>query len=323
MQLFSVIIPSYNRCNSLIEALDSVKSQTYRPIEIVVVDDGSTDNTARAVKEWSLLNKEQDLFDVRYFYQVNAGASAARNKGISEIRGKYVQFLDSDDLLYPDRFVRTVNKIETRNADFVYTGYECFDSLSGETTAQIYGYPEGNLLELALRGELLAIPLRCVFLSDLINRIGCWDTGMVCGEDREYIERAICLAYKPVAIQEILGRLRRGAADHLSSIRNTFEGQVARVRCETLLVERTINRNDLSSQAKHALISRVARIGCRLNAKGWSEPGNHCLNTALVHREYLSVLDRIRLAVCRSSKIGGWLYIGWVNTKRSISRHRS
>lgn len=89
----SVIITSYNHAQFLPDAIRSVQRQTYQPIEIVVVDDGSTDNTREVVKQFN---------DVKYVFQPNAGLSAARNKGIDESIGKFLVFLDADDWLYDE-----------------------------------------------------------------------------------------------------------------------------------------------------------------------------------------------------------------------------
>src|SRR3990172_13226391 len=86
----SVIIPTYNRAAYLAEALNSVISQTYKDFELIVVDDGSTDNTEEAVRRFTV--------DIKYIYQKNQGVSAARNRGISESGGEFLSFLDSDDL---------------------------------------------------------------------------------------------------------------------------------------------------------------------------------------------------------------------------------
>lgn len=91
--LVSVIIPAYNRAYCLSRAVDSALKQTYSPVEVLVIDDGSTDSTGKLIS---------DLYGndprVRYFFQENLGVSSARNKGLSEARGEYIAFLDSDDL---------------------------------------------------------------------------------------------------------------------------------------------------------------------------------------------------------------------------------
>ncbi|MDD5011868.1 MAG: glycosyltransferase family A protein, partial [Phycisphaerae bacterium] len=94
MPKISVCIPTYNREHLLKETLDSVFAQTYRDFEVVIVDDGSTDGTKQML--------ENGGYDVRYYWQKNAGDAATRNKLIELAEGKYISFLDSDDLLYPD-----------------------------------------------------------------------------------------------------------------------------------------------------------------------------------------------------------------------------
>ncbi|MBI4819775.1 MAG: glycosyltransferase family 2 protein [Deltaproteobacteria bacterium] len=97
----SIVVPAYNRRGLIRQTLDSVRAQRYRPLELVVVDDGSTDGTADFVEEWSWSVAP----DVRTILlrQANQGASAARNAGIEASTGDFLQFLDSDDLLAPDK----------------------------------------------------------------------------------------------------------------------------------------------------------------------------------------------------------------------------
>jgi glycosyltransferase involved in cell wall biosynthesis len=88
--LISVIIPAYNRERYLAETIESVLAQDYRPIEIIVVDDGSTDGTADVARNYSMA--------VQYFYQPNSGCGAALNTGVEKAEGAYLSFLGSDDL---------------------------------------------------------------------------------------------------------------------------------------------------------------------------------------------------------------------------------
>ncbi|MEL6495483.1 MAG: glycosyltransferase family A protein [Cyanobacteria bacterium J06623_7] len=94
MEQVSVVIPAYNGERFLAAALDSIRQQTYRRYEIIVVDDGSTDNTARIAQQHD---------DVRYFYQANQGVAASRNLGLAAALGEYIVFLDQDDLLLPHK----------------------------------------------------------------------------------------------------------------------------------------------------------------------------------------------------------------------------
>lgn len=97
--LFSVIIPVYNRSEILKETIGSVQSQGFKNWEIIIVDDGSTDNTAEVAKE--LIQADQRI---RYVYQDNAERSAARNHGAEVAGGNYLFFLDSDDAFMPNHF---------------------------------------------------------------------------------------------------------------------------------------------------------------------------------------------------------------------------
>jgi glycosyltransferase involved in cell wall biosynthesis len=119
--LVSVIIPTYNRANLLPETLDSVLAQTWPRMELIVVDDGSTDSTPNALAPF--------LDRLRYVYQDNRGRSAARNAGVSLATGKFVVFLDSDDLLLPDGLRLQATYLERHpEVDVVYAnGYTLAD----------------------------------------------------------------------------------------------------------------------------------------------------------------------------------------------------
>jgi len=111
--LVSIIITSYNYGRYLSEAIESVLKQTYQNIEIIVVDDGSTDNTKNIAKR----------YPVRYFYQANQGVATARNNGIKRSDGEFFLCLDADDKLLPDYIRKTVKvMMETPNIGFVLTG---------------------------------------------------------------------------------------------------------------------------------------------------------------------------------------------------------
>ena len=96
--LISVIIPFYRHAAWLAQAVDSVLAQTYSPVEILVVNDGSDEDMT--------LFSQQYAEKIRYFTQPNAGPAAARNRGIAQANGEYVAFLDSDDLWLPDKLTR-------------------------------------------------------------------------------------------------------------------------------------------------------------------------------------------------------------------------
>src|SRR5262245_39908172 len=99
----SVVIPSYNSAAYLPAAIDSVLAQTARDLEVIVVDDGSTDDTPDVVARYGP--------PVRGIRQANAGVAAARNRGIAEARGRYIAFLDADDTWEPVKLERQLGEL--------------------------------------------------------------------------------------------------------------------------------------------------------------------------------------------------------------------
>lgn len=121
MVTVSVIIPTYNRSRFIEKAINSVLQQTYKDFEIIIVDDGSTDNT-------------RDVIDacgnqIRYFYQTNNGAASARNKGINESKGGYIAFLDSDDYFCKENLFKKISFLEDNlHIGWVYSDWQYVDA---------------------------------------------------------------------------------------------------------------------------------------------------------------------------------------------------
>lgn len=113
-KLVSVIIPTYNRAHIVAEAIRSVKAQSYSPVQIIVIDDGSEDTTAEEIAGFE---------NVEYHRQENKGQAAARNLGLSHARGEYIATLDSDDIWHEDFLKVAVAALEGFQADFVFLNW--------------------------------------------------------------------------------------------------------------------------------------------------------------------------------------------------------
>lgn len=121
--LVSVIIPAYNVANYISETIHSVLIQTYQNFEILVIDDCSTDDTGAIVKRL----EEKDS-RIRYMEQErNMGAAEARNRGIREAAGRYIAFLDSDDLWNNEKLKKQLDDMENHNVAFSFTAYDFVD----------------------------------------------------------------------------------------------------------------------------------------------------------------------------------------------------
>lgn len=113
--LISVIIPVYNGKKYLQEAIATVINQTYKPLEIIVVDDGSTDNSKQIIARFP---------DIKYIYQENQGVAVARNTGIAEAKGEYIALLDQDDLWAKNKLQTQVNYLDNHQEIDYVLGYQ-------------------------------------------------------------------------------------------------------------------------------------------------------------------------------------------------------
>jgi glycosyltransferase involved in cell wall biosynthesis len=117
--LISCVVPVFNGERYLREALDSILAQTYQPLELIVVDDGSTDGTATLAAGYG----ER----IRYLWQANAGEASARNRGLSAAQGEFIAFLDADDLWHPEKLTRQVARFHERpELDLSFTWFQNF-----------------------------------------------------------------------------------------------------------------------------------------------------------------------------------------------------
>ena len=276
-QLFSVIMPVYNRGDLILKSLSSLFIQTYRPIQLIIVNDGSTDHTSKVIEEWSKSVVSKDRISVNYIYQNNRGASAARNRGIKEVKGKYVQFFDSDDLMHSERLERLVEIFNDTGADFIQTGFDSFDNETKKTIGVNYGKPNQDQIELILKGKFWANTLRAALRTDLVKALDGWNEKMLCFEDREYMERAVIHAKNAVAIKEVLGSARRGGSARISDLLRSKEGRNWRIHCEEQIGIYIKEKLVIDPIILNQFAGRILSLGLRSNANDWHQLGERCL----------------------------------------------
>jgi glycosyltransferase involved in cell wall biosynthesis len=199
----SVIIPTYNRSHLIKDAVESVLSQTYQDFELIIIDDGSTDNTREVLAEYG----ER----LQYIYQENQGRSAARNHGINLAKGEYIAFLDSDDVWFPDKLARQVPILESAPDNVVLVhGYKC---IVDKNLQPIPGWELKlrKLYTLAERGEETYenyLHSNCIFTSTILARkaaiieISGYDTSTQGVEDLDFYLRLLLLNYNFAFISE-------------------------------------------------------------------------------------------------------------------------
>jgi glycosyltransferase involved in cell wall biosynthesis len=141
----SIIIPAYNGDRYIEEAIDSILAQTYNDYEIIVVDDGSTDNTAQVVQQYGK--------QIQYLSQTNQGVAASRNLGLTAAKGEYIAFLDQDDLFLPQKLLSQVTLLEENpSLGIANSGWQIVDQ-QGQVKAAVEPWekiPELNLADLII-----------------------------------------------------------------------------------------------------------------------------------------------------------------------------
>jgi len=186
--LVSIIIPSFNYAQLIVETLESIVQQRYADWECIIVDDGSTDQTATVVNEFIAMHPG---YPILFHPVVNGGTSTAKNIGISLSKGKYLQFLDADDLLSADKLSIQVAIAERLNAGLVFSKADFFlDDVQGRTLVR--QYPEGFLATATLEkselfkrlivNNILTINSPLV-KKDLILAAGMFDPALKNNED--------------------------------------------------------------------------------------------------------------------------------------------
>jgi len=187
--LVSVIMPVYNGELYLSAAIDSIIAQTYQPVEIIAVDDGSTDGTTQIIRKYE---------NVRYFYQTNRGVTAARNNGISHARGDMIAFLDQDDIWLPHKLTAQVNYLlEHPEVGFVLARQKLFI----ETDIKKPSWLKEEMLRTDQVGYL---PGTLLARKSVFDKIGLFDTAYQIGSDTEWIARAKDMGIIMVIVQDVL-----------------------------------------------------------------------------------------------------------------------
>jgi glycosyltransferase involved in cell wall biosynthesis len=217
----SVVMPTYNRGYIVAEALKSVLSQTYQEFEILVIDDGSTDDTAEIV---------EGLSDSRIRYirlEKNVGVAAATNKGLREANGEFISFLDSDDLWKPNKLEWNVTYLDSHpEIQAVFSDLEKFD---GDTYCSSFmrttpffskllateSYPEGialpqRFMYLCLLQEVPVKTPTVTIRREAVQQTGEFNEASPSGQDWEFflrLSRFACFGYidRPLAVVRVLG----------------------------------------------------------------------------------------------------------------------
>lgn len=151
-ELISIIVPVYNVEKFIIETMDSVRAQTYSNWELLLIEDGSTDNGVEKI--YNYIEETGDERIHLFRQPANMGAAKARNRGLGEAKGRYITYLDADDLWMPEKLNHELLFLQEKNAAFVFTGYEFADE-QGQGTGKIVRVPQTLTYKQALKNTTI------------------------------------------------------------------------------------------------------------------------------------------------------------------------
>ncbi len=231
MPTVSVIIPTYQRSHIVSQAINSVLAQTYKDYEIIVVNDGSQDNTPQVLAQFS---------DTRItaIHQTNQGLSAARNTGIRSARGKYIAFLDDDDLWEPQKLEKQISILEANpNFGLIYSDALFFsdeNGLLGSSYNQAFPTPNLQVLWTLFRYNYIPV-LTVVVRRNCLDEVGLFDETLRSCEDHDLWLRLI-EKFPIYFLNEVLARYRN-SSNNLSKNQELMFINHLRVK------EKVLNRN--------------------------------------------------------------------------------
>ncbi len=255
MPKVSVIIPTHNSSNYICDAIDSVLQQCYKDYEIIVVDDGSTDNTKEALRQYGQ--------KIKYIYQENKGVSAARNTGIKEANGKYIALLDADDTWVPNKLSRQIEILENNKE----IGLTCslMDTMSEQGVSLNKIKPKKPLARTFEKALIFGSPPPSTFVirREYLDAVGLFGEEIDIFEDLDLFLK-ISKKYSIAPMNEVLGRYRI----HSSNITRNDE----RVYRNQIIIAKKWLPHCLTKRTKILLVRRIKKYSslmARRNLKKW------------------------------------------------------
>jgi len=190
--LVSIIIPTHNRATLLPKAINSALAQTYKPIEIIIINDGSQDNTDEIVEKFK--KKHSNIIYLKH--EKPKGAPAARNYGIKFAKGEFIQFLDSDDSIAKEKIEQQLNSLNKTNADMSICDYSNFRSDDEISILVNEVKNDSNLMMKVATGGSVCI-LTPLIKKTLVDKAPLWNEKLLKNQDVDYMLKLfiLCKSY--------------------------------------------------------------------------------------------------------------------------------
>lgn len=273
MPKVSVIIPTYNRAKYLPEAIDSVLNQTYQDFEIIIVDDGSTDNTEDIVCQYVEGAPER----IRYLHQNNKGVSAATNNGIIESKGEYICFLDDDDYYLRQSLELRTKALNLYDADiiigklnriYVATSQGKIDSSFPlkyrkaviKRHGKFYICDGPTFFKMAINKGFFVHTSAIMFKKQFLNQIGLFDESLKSSQDIDIYFRVFSSAKNFIYIDDTLSSYRHHLNRHSNDLNRLFLDERRRYIKQIKYLNEKKFDNKLVKDTKRRICARKYKI---------------------------------------------------------------
>jgi glycosyltransferase involved in cell wall biosynthesis len=260
--LVSVIIPVYNRADLVERALESVKNQAHRPLELVVVDDGSTDASVAVIHRWKEKNADEQL-RVRVLRQAHLGAPSARNLGMNKARGEFLQFLDSDDTIETEKIASQLAAIHVADADVAVSDirYRFDDARANKVLNN-----GGELRSRLVRGWSISTPSPLIRATAVLGYVS-WNERLQREQDVDFMFKTLMVANKTIYTPGAWCNYMHHDGDRISDRYSRTAPQFF-LRIRSLIEFRYRLRKTLPTERRKMINQGIVFLGCQA-ARYW------------------------------------------------------
>jgi glycosyltransferase involved in cell wall biosynthesis len=273
MELVSIIMPAYNASDYIAETILSVKNQTYTHWELIIINDGSTDNTEKKIQPFL-----KDDIRIKYLVKNNSGVSHSRNVGMNNAQGEYISFIDADDVWLENNLKEKL--IAIKNCDAVYSECELINENSKPINKKLTG-ANLPLLEdiLLLKGNYITAPSGVLIKKSTLDKIGNFDINLSNNADQDLWIRILLNDFKIKLIPKVLWYYRMHS--------NNMSGNIALLESDSIyMFDKTYRNNSRFSNIFKR--KSYSKLYIMLAGSWWKNGNNKIRSVYFIFKSFLN-----------------------------------
>jgi len=253
MPLISIILPLYNGGEFIEKTLLSIGQQSFNNAELIIIDDGSTDNSIEIIKSISSKSSCSILKNLKIVTQKNGGVASARNHGIEKAEGEWLSFIDQDDIWLPGKLGKQIEMLQGTNASFCYTAFSRFYADGREVIKKNGSADRKESLRSLISGKLFIPPSTVLVKKEIAEIEGGFNSDFIPSDEWDFFLK-ILEKYDPVYCPEILVKFRsHPTSTAKTQKRKIFEAQLKVIERHTDIARKTGAYKELKRRKANVL----------------------------------------------------------------------